>query len=92
MYGYVFQYGNDKIDIGNRGTKLETDTYSLSLYSTKLRENHIFTDALIGVSVLDIDQERVTSNKDILKGKRDGNQIFGSLTSLKNEDLLYFST
>ncbi len=78
MYGYVFQYGNDKIDIGNRGTKLETDTYSLALYSTKLRDNHIFTDTLIGVSALDIDQERVTSHKDILKGKRDGHQIFGS--------------
>ena len=78
MYGYVFQYGNDKIDIGHRGTKLETDTYSLALYSTKLRDNHIFTDALIGVSALDIDQDRVTSNSDILKGKRDGHQIFGS--------------
>ena len=78
MYGYVFQYGNDKIDIGNRGTKLKTDIYSLALYSTKLRDNHIFNDTLIGVSALDIDQERVTSHKDILKAKRDGHQIFGS--------------
>ena len=56
MYGYVFQFGSDDIDIGNRGTTLDTDAYSLALYGTKLRENHVFTDALIGVSLLDIDQ------------------------------------
>ena len=77
MHGYVFQFGSDDIDIGNRGTTLDTDAYSLALYSTKLRENHIFTDALIGVSLLDIDQKRVTSYN-TLKGSRDGQQIFGS--------------
>ena len=78
MYGYVFQFGSDDIDIGNRGTTLNTDAYSLALYGTKLRENHVFTDALIGVSLLDIDQKRVTSYSNTLKGKRDGQQIFGS--------------
>jgi len=89
MYGYVFQYGNDNVDIGNRGTTLDTDAYSLALYSTKLRENHIFTDALIGVSLLDIDQKRVTSYN-TLKGSRDGQQIFGSFNFGKrivDEDL-----
>ena len=52
MYGFVFQYGVDDIGIGNRGTKLKTDNYSLTLYNTKLKDNHIFTDALIGLSVL----------------------------------------
>ena len=60
MYGFVFQYGVDDIGIGNRGTKLKTDNYSLTLYNTKLKDNHIFTDALIGLSVLDINQTRVT--------------------------------
>ena len=57
MYGYVFQYGNDNIDIGSNGTKLNTDSYSLALYGTKLRDNHFFTDTLVGVSLLDIDQK-----------------------------------
>jgi outer membrane autotransporter protein len=90
MYGYVFQFGSDDIDIGNRGTTLDTDAYSLALYGTKLRENHFFTDALIGVSLLDIDQKRVTSYSNTLKGKRDGQQIFGSFNFGKrivDEDL-----
>ena len=60
MHGYVFQYGNDNVDIGYKGSKLETDAYSFALYGTKLRDDHVFTDALIGVSLLDIDQKRVT--------------------------------
>ena len=77
MYGYVFQYGNDSVDIGYKGSKLDTDAYSLALYGTKLRDNDVFTDALIGVSLLDIDQKRVTYGN-TLEGNRQGQQIFGS--------------
>ena len=77
MYGYVFQYGSDNVDIGYQGSKLDTDAYSLALYGTKLRDNDVFTDALIGVSLLDIDQKRVTFGN-TLKGNREGQQIFGS--------------
>ena len=77
MYGYVFQYGNDSVDIGYKGSKLDTDAYSLALYGTKLRDDDVFTDALIGVSLLDIDQKRVTFGN-TLKGNREGQQIFGS--------------
>ena len=77
MYGYVFQYGNDNVDIGYKGSKLDTDAYSLALYGTKLRDNDVFTDALIGVSLLDIDQKRVTFGN-TLEGNREGQQIYGS--------------
>ena len=77
MYGYVFQYGNDNVDIGYKGSKLETDAYSLALYGTKLRDNQVFTDTLIGVSLLDIDQRRVIYGN-TLEGNREGQQIFGS--------------
>ncbi|MDC1129249.1 autotransporter domain-containing protein [Candidatus Pelagibacter sp.] len=77
MYGYVFQYGSDNVDIGYQGSKLDTDAYSLALYGTKLRDDDVFTDALIGVSLLDIDQKRVTYGN-TLKGNREGQQIFGS--------------
>ncbi|MDA7756065.1 autotransporter domain-containing protein [Candidatus Pelagibacter sp.] len=89
MYGYVFQYGNDNVDIGYQGSKLDTDAYSLALYNTKLRDNDVFTDALIGVSLLDIDQKRVTFGN-TLKGNREGQQIFGSFNFGKrivDEDL-----
>ncbi len=77
MHGYVFQYGNDNIDIGSNGTKLNTDSYSLALYGTKLRDNHFFTDSLIGISLLDIYQKRVIYGN-TLQGNREGQQIFGS--------------
>ena len=89
MHGYVFQYGNDNVDIGYKGSKLETDAYSFALYNTKLRDDHVFTDALIGVSLLDIDQKRVTFGN-TLEGNREGQQIYGSFNFGKrivDEDL-----
>ncbi len=78
MYGYVLQYGNDNIDIGSSGTNLNTDSYSLALYGTKLRDNQFFTDGIIGLSLLDIDHKRVIYGN-TLKGDREGQQIFGSI-------------
>ena len=78
MYGYVFQYGNDNIDIGGRGTRLNTDSYSLALYGTKLDDDDFFTDGIIGLSLLDIDHKRVTFGN-TLTGDREGRQIFGSV-------------
>ena len=89
MHGYVFQYANDNVDIGYKGSKLDTDAYSFALYSTKFRDDHIFTDALIGVSLLDIDQKRVTYGN-TLEGNREGQQIYGSFKfgkRLVDEDL-----
>jgi hypothetical protein len=89
MHGYVFQYGNDNVDIGYKGSKLETDAYSFALYNTKLRDDHVFTDTLIGVSLLDIDQKRVIYDN-ILEGNREGQQIYGSFNLGKrivDEDL-----
>ena len=78
MYGYVLQYGNDNIDIGSNGTNLNTDSYSLALYGTKLRDNQFFTDGIIGLNLLDIDHKRVIYGN-TLKGDREGQQIFGSI-------------
>ena len=78
MYGYVFQYGNDNIDIGGRGTRLNTDSYSLAVYGTKLEDDDFFTDGIIGLSLLDIDHKRVTFGN-TLTGDREGRQIFGSV-------------
>jgi len=85
MYGYVLQYGNDNIDIGSNGTNLNTDSYSLALYGTKLRDNQFFTDGIIGLSLLDIDHKRVIYGN-TLKGDREGQQIFGSINFGKRLD------
>ncbi len=78
MYGYVLQYGNDNIDIGGQGTRLDTDSYSLALYGTKIGEDNYFTDGIIGLSLLDIDHRRVTYGN-TLEGDREGQQIYGSV-------------
>ena len=78
MYGYVFQYGNDNVDIGGEGTKLNTDSYSLALYGTKISNNEIFTDGVVGLSLLHVDHKRVI-NGNTLKGNREGQQIYGSI-------------
>ena len=78
MYGYVFQYGNDNIDIGSQGTELYTNSYSLAFYGTKIGEDDFFTDGIIGLTLLDNDHTRVT-NGNTLKGNREGQQIFGSI-------------
>ncbi len=78
MYGYVFQYGTDVIHIGGNGTKVNTDAYSLALYETKIRDNQIFTDGIIGISHLDIGHKRVI-NGNTLRGDREGQQVFGSI-------------
>ena len=78
MHGYVFQYGNENIDIGSKGTKLETESYGFALYQTTLDENDSFVDGIIGFNLLDIDHKRVIYGN-TLKGDRDGEQIYGSI-------------
>ena len=78
MYGYVFQYGKDNVDIGTNGSNLNTDTYSFATYRTKLKENQYFADSIIGLSLLDINHKRVI-NGNTLEGVRNGQQIFGSI-------------
>ncbi len=78
MYGYVFQYTNDNVDIGSNGTNLNTDSYGLALYETKLRDDQFFTDSVIGLNLLHIDHQRVTYGN-TLKGDREGQQIYGSI-------------
>ena len=91
MYGYVFQYGNDNVDIGGNGTNLNTDSYSIALYDTKLRDDHFFRDSVIGLSLLHIDHQRVI-NDNTLRGDREGQQIFGSINfgkRLVDEEINY---
>ncbi len=78
MYGYVFQYTNDDVEIGGNGTNLNTDSYGLALYETKLRDDQFFTDSVIGFNLLHIDHQRVTYGN-TLKGDREGQQIYGSI-------------
>ena len=78
MYGYVFQYGKENIDIGGQGTGLNTNSYGLAIYGTKIDNDDFFADGIIGLSLLDINHNRVTFGN-TLTGDREGRQIFGSV-------------
>ena len=48
------------------------------MYGTTLRENHIFTDGIIGISHLELDIKR-HKGINILHGNRNGHQMFGTI-------------
>ena len=78
MYGYVFQLGTDNTDIIPNLSGIFAKSYSISMYGTTLRENHIFTDGIIGISHLELDIKR-HKNTNILQGNRNGHQMFGTI-------------
>ena len=92
MHGYAFQFGTENIDIIPSRSGIFAKTYSLSMYGTKLIESHFFTNAILGISHIDLDTKREEKNN-ILEGTRNGNQIYGTINLGKriNTDNYNFS-
>ena len=92
MHGYAFQFGTENIDIIPSRSGIFAKTYSLSMYGTKLIESHYFTNAILGISHIDLDTKREEKNN-ILEGSRNGNQIYGTINLGKriNTDNYNFS-
>ena len=78
MLGAALRIGKDDVDIGSSGHKLETDTYSLSLYGTMPYDDKTYIDGTLGISVLDMDHTRKHASGTLI-GSRDGKQLFGSI-------------
>ena len=78
MFGIALRLGNDDIDIGSAGHELDTDTYSLSLYGTLPFNDETYIDATFGIGLLDINHKRKHISG-TLTGKRNGEQVFGSI-------------
>lgn len=73
--------GNDKSDIGSSGSNSRGTSYSVAAYGS-YHPNAVFLDGMLGYSRLQFDSERfVTDNGRYAKGRRDGDQLFGSLSS-----------
>lgn len=73
--------GNDKSDIGSSGSNSRGTSYSVAAYGS-YHPNAVFLDGMLGYSRLQFDSERfVTDNSRYAKGRRDGDQLFGSLSS-----------
>ncbi|MCI8210507.1 hypothetical protein AUC61_13280 [Pseudomonas sp. S25] len=79
--GIGFGYGRDSSDIGSEGSHSKGDSFSGALYGS-FHPGGVFIDGLLGYSNLSFDSRRyVTDNGGYAKGSRDGNQLFGSLSS-----------
>lgn len=79
--GFGAGYGRDRTDIGDNGTESRANAYSAAIYGSYKPIDNFFIDALVGGSTLDFDSTRfIATDGSLTDGKRDGSQLFGSLT------------
>lgn len=75
-------YGHDSTDVGSAGTRSTADSYSGALYASLRPLPTLFVDAVAGFGTLSFDARRwVVEASDFARGKRNGQQFFGSLSA-----------
>jgi uncharacterized protein YhjY with autotransporter beta-barrel domain len=81
--GFGVGYGNDKSTIGSNGTVSTAFSYDVALYGSWHPSQFTFVDALVGYGIMSFDSNRFItgSSGDFAAGRRNGHQVFGSLTS-----------
>jgi len=85
LLGFAFTYGNDHIKIGSEGSKLDSENYSISIYSSQKFKGFLPTDFQLGIGKMDLYTTRFEDSI-AHKGQRDANLIFGSF-SIKPEPI-----
>ncbi|MDA9642148.1 Ig-like domain-containing protein, partial [Candidatus Thioglobus sp.] len=78
IYGFAIRIEDDDSDIGSSGSKLDTDSLSLSFYGTLPFSEKTYIDSTLGVGLLRTDLTRI-HDSGTLTGKRKGEQVFGSI-------------
>ncbi len=82
--GLAFRYSQNDVKVGIDGSRLDTDTYNLTYYSTTpVKDDKRFLDAVVGIGALYSDISSVLDGNK-LNGNRNGKQIYGTL-KLKEE-------
>jgi uncharacterized protein YhjY with autotransporter beta-barrel domain len=80
--GLGLGYARDKTLIGTDGSVNRSKGYSLAVYGSYQPTPSTFVDGMLGVGSLDFNTSRfVAPISDFAYGKRNGNQLFGSLSS-----------
>ncbi len=77
LFGIAFTFGHDAVDVGGVGSRLESDNYSLSIYSSKRFKHFLPIEAQLGVGKMQMHTKRI-DNSITHKGDRDVNMVFGS--------------
>jgi outer membrane autotransporter protein len=78
IYGIAIRSESEDDDIGEVGTKFDTDSLSLSVYGTFPFSEKTYIDGTFGVGKLSTDLTRIHESG-TLTGKRKGEQVFGSI-------------
>ena len=82
--GLAFRFSENDVKVGIDGSRLDTDTYNLTYYSTTpVKDDNRFLDAVVGIGALYSDISSVLDGNK-LTGNRNGKQIYGTL-KLKEE-------
>ena len=82
--GLAFRFSQNDVKVGTAGSRLDTNTYNLTYYSTTpVKDDSRFLDAVVGIGTLKSDISSVLDGF-TLSGNRNGKQIYGTL-KLKEE-------
>ncbi len=79
LRGLAFSVGRSNVDVGNKGSNVDADTYNLTYYSTSpMKDDKKFVDTIIGIGKIRSDILTVLDSKE-LTANRKGKQIFGTI-------------
>ncbi len=79
MRGIALRLGSDDVDVGDLGSALDMNSFSLTFYESKPRGGDRFTDHLLGLSFINSDLLN-NSGSISTDGQRYGEQLYGSLS------------
>ncbi len=84
LTGFAFRFGNDNVDVGNSGSKLDSNTYNITYYSTSpVQDDTKFVDKIFGIGKIRSSLLTIMDGEGII-ADRTGNQIYGTV-KLKDE-------
>ncbi|MGO4776611.1 autotransporter outer membrane beta-barrel domain-containing protein, partial [Lysobacter sp. 2RAB21] len=81
-FGGGIGYGRDDTDVGTRGSRSKGESYSAVLYASYHPGESFYLDGLLGYQWMSFDSRRyVTDTGGMVRGSRDGNQWFASVSA-----------
>ena len=83
LEGMAFRFGIDNVDVGSKGSKIDSQTYNFTYYRNFQRDNKSFLDTIIGIGLIESDITSILGNFEFLNKNRLGKQIY---MTIKNSD------
>ncbi len=77
--GIALRFGTDDVDVGDLGSALDMNSFSLTFYETKPKGEQRFTDHLLGMSFINSNLIN-NSGSQSTNGDRYGEQLYGSFS------------